>query len=70
MALTWYDIRQDAVGNFDHWMSNFEYLQTWPFLPKTTAQRTAFTQQVGLTVYDTDLKAVFASDGYNWIQIG
>ena len=69
MTLTWYDIRQDAVGNFDHWMSNFEYLQTWPFMPKTTSQRLALTQQTGLTVYDTDLKSLYISNGNNWVEV-
>lgn len=68
--MTWVDLREDRIVDSDRIMDNFEHLRLGQrYLTYTTAQRVALTQSVGLTVYDSDLLALFASDGYNWIQL-
>ena len=69
--MVWYNIREDRIVNNDHIMSDFETLNSGArYLTYTTAQRVALTQAIGLTVYDTDIKKLFVSDGYNWIEQG
>ena len=67
--MTWNDLRTDRIVNNEHIMQNFEQMKSIQrFEVMTTAQRIALVQSVGKTVYDSDIKALFASDGANWVQ--